>query len=337
MSYSASLRGSMNSTVRTILISGAKVSLSAALLWVIASYFDTESLRNRISQVSPEALAAALCVMVAHIALSTIRWRAFILHLGGRARSGATLSGVLLERLVTQFVPSPVIGDAARVLELTRMGEDLRIITHSVILDRIFSIAGTFGVLALAAPLAIYYLPTDIFLVGILLTSAMPLLSLVIVLGLPKRFWEHLKGIRLIYYPIRLILSLRTVVKDRLLFLQTASISVIAQSLIVAVFFIIARNLDVPLTLASAFIAVPLIMLASFFPVSIAGWGTREGAALLILSQFGVSTSDAFAISVLFGLLYLLTACLCGVAWLLLSPALRSRRGSEGVEQQKVI
>lgn len=50
-----------------------------------------------------------------------------------------------------------------------------------------------------------------------------------------------------------------------------------------------------------------------------AGWGIREGAMVNLLSMVGVAESDALALSIIFGLITVLTALPGGLIWLLSS------------------
>ena len=42
-------------------------------------------------------------------------------------------------------------------------------------------------------------------------------------------------------------------------------------------------------------------MLAAAIPISLAGWGVREGALVFLFGLYGVPAGTAFAISILFG------------------------------------
>jgi ABC-type Fe3+ transport system permease subunit len=42
-------------------------------------------------------------------------------------------------------------------------------------------------------------------------------------------------------------------------------------------------------------------MLASAIPISVAGWGVREGALIVLFGAYGVAADKTFTISVLFG------------------------------------
>ena len=66
--------------------------------------------------------------------------------------------------------------------------------------------------------------------------------------------------------------------------------------------------------------AAPLALLAASIPVSLGGWGLREGSLVALLPLFGPSTADALALSLLFGLAFLVGA-LPGLVFLRAAPS----------------
>jgi len=50
----------------------------------------------------------------------------------------------------------------------------------------------------------------------------------------------------------------------------------------------------------------PLALLATSVPISLGGWGLREGSVVALLPLFGVQPAHALAISLLFGVAFLL-------------------------------
>ncbi len=64
------------------------------------------------------------------------------------------------------------------------------------------------------------------------------------------------------------------------------------------------------------FLVLP-VALISVVPISIAGWGVREGAMVAAFAYAGLSQSDGLLISILFGISYLLLGVLGGVVWVL--------------------
>ena len=68
-----------------------------------------------------------------------------------------------------------------------------------------------------------------------------------------------------------------------------------------------------PLPLGAVFAVVPLVLFAMVLPISVGGWGVREGAAVALLPIAALTTAQAFAASAAFGLMALL-ASLPGLA-----------------------
>jgi len=58
------------------------------------------------------------------------------------------------------------------------------------------------------------------------------------------------------------------------------------------------------------------VLLISSIPVSIAGWGVREGALMLAFSYAGLAQGDGLLVSMLFGGVMLAAGIVGGVTWL---------------------
>jgi len=66
--------------------------------------------------------------------------------------------------------------------------------------------------------------------------------------------------------------------------------------------FYIAHAMQLDITLRDCVLLVPPVILITVVPVSIAGWGVREGAMVVAFGFINVPASAAFAVSILFGL-----------------------------------
>lgn len=66
-------------------------------------------------------------------------------------------------------------------------------------------------------------------------------------------------------------------------------------------------------------VAVPPVLLLSIIPVSLAGWGVREGAMVGIFLLVGAAKASILSVSILYGLL-LIVASLPGLLLWLRSP-----------------
>jgi len=93
-------------------------------------------------------------------------------------------------------------------------------------------------------------------------------------------------------------------------------LSVVTISLTIAAFKLIAEAIGTHLSLGNWAMIVPPVTLIQLLPVSLAGWGVREVALVLILGAFGVAAETALAISILSGLCMILVGLPGGLIWL---------------------
>ena len=70
----------------------------------------------------------------------------------------------------------------------------------------------------------------------------------------------------------------------------------------VLVFWMLGQSLGLTMAFDQWFIVVPTVLLISMLPISIGGWGVREGAMVVALRGFGIPTEEALLPSILFGL-----------------------------------
>jgi hypothetical protein len=60
---------------------------------------------------------------------------------------------------------------------------------------------------------------------------------------------------------------------------------------------------------------VPPVILVAVVPISIAGWGVREGAMIAAFAYAGLPQSDGLIVSLLFGIGFLLVGIVGGLVW----------------------
>jgi hypothetical protein len=76
----------------------------------------------------------------------------------------------------------------------------------------------------------------------------------------------------------------------------------------IATFACCAAAVGVMLAPAAAMVLVPLILFTMLIPITVSGWGLREGAAAMLLPLAGATAAEGFAASVAFGLVVLFSA-----------------------------
>ena len=77
---------------------------------------------------------------------------------------------------------------------------------------------------------------------------------------------------------------------------------------ILGAFACCATAVGAPLSLVAIGAVVPLVLLAMVLPISIGGWGVREGAAVALLPIAGLTSAQALATSIAFGIVAIIAA-----------------------------
>lgn len=72
--------------------------------------------------------------------------------------------------------------------------------------------------------------------------------------------------------------------------------------------FFIAQKMGLCLGFSTCCLVMPLVFIAGALPISFAGWGIREGVFVSFMVIFGLSQTEAFVLSVSYGIVSLLAA-----------------------------
>ena len=94
-----------------------------------------------------------------------------------------------------------------------------------------------------------------------------------------------------------------------------AALSIFSHAWTVLIAFVLSLGMGVEVGLLEMMVLVPPVVLMSMLPISLAGWGVREGAMVAALGLVGVAPADALALSVVFGLILLIGALPGAAIW----------------------
>jgi hypothetical protein len=86
--------------------------------------------------------------------------------------------------------------------------------------------------------------------------------------------------------------------------------------------------MQLEVSLRDCILLVPPVILVTVVPISIAGWGVREGAMVVAFGFINVPASAAFAVSVLFGLTLAAASLPGALLWWLSGYSVRNIAGN---------
>ncbi|KQP18009.1 hypothetical protein ASF43_09125 [Pseudorhodoferax sp. Leaf267] len=308
--------------------------LMAAVLWAA----DLPAVADRLRQARTPWMLASLACAVAGNLISAWRWRSIARWLGHEMPLGQAARVYFQAVALNALLPGAVVGgDVYRAAALRRRGLGMLEAGLSVLLDRLSGlwILAVLGLLAaawglVAAPgaaqaLAAMGLPAVPF--GVVAALALALLAApaLAILAARRAAAKAAPGSA---RWARVATVVRRPQWGREYGRQVLG-SAVVQILSVAALACaaLALGLDLPYW-AWLVSAVPIFVMATL-PISFGGWGTREAAAALTLSAFGVAPSAGVAVGILVGLLGLVQAC-AGAVLLVLDAAPRQDDASRG-------
>jgi uncharacterized membrane protein YbhN (UPF0104 family) len=300
------------------LIRTAQIAVAVALFVWLWQAADGAEAARRLAAADPWWLLAALAALSLQTVLSALRWRLTAGQLGIVIDRATALREYYLSQIVNQALPGGVLGDAGRAVR-ARAQAGLIASGQAVVFERLAGQIAIFALLALAfgATLAV---PGGLDWPGWLLG---PVAGLVLVgLSLPLAL-----GVAVRLTPGRLGRGLTDLARGFLRCMAAPAVRSrqIALSLgtalaNVAGFALCAQAVGAPLPLAAALALIPLILFTMVIPITISGWGLREGAAATLLPLAGLTAAEGMAASVAFGLVFLASS-LPGIVVLALAPA----------------
>lgn len=294
----------------------AKAALTAGLIWLLFDRVDIGGVPQRFAAVRPDLLVVAIVLIAMQLPLAALRWRLIMGAIGTAPRFVPTLRIFAICHFFNQALVSTVFGDAARVLLVKREGQSLGNAVYGVLLDRGIGMIGLVVVTAVGLPFLGSLILDASMQIGLFLFVASSLAGFIL---FPILANAHLSWLDR-WPPTRwlrgLAVALRTIFVATGTALTTMVLAVLVQLLSVFAMLVLARALEVPLGLVEALLFVPPIILVSMLPISLAGWGVREGAMVTALAAIGIGGKSAFALSVLFGLVLLVVSLPGCVLWL---------------------
>jgi glycosyltransferase 2 family protein len=300
---------------RQLAIVAAKVLISIGLIAFLASRLDYSQLLLYWRLLNGVWILGALAVLLLEMcAIAGVRLKLMLAYVDVRCPLTMTVQTALCGFFFEQVTIGFVGGDAIRLWLLRRADVPFGRAIGALLLDRALGFAS----LVLLSLLGVHALMAlvderlrSVIAVTLLVVVAIGCVGVVVAFALTKllplsrlaAFW------RLLSSPSQAI----HIAIIGIVFALAAT----THLLNVLVFWMLGQSLGLTMTFDQWFIVVPTVLLISMLPISVGGWGVREGAMVTALHGLGIPPEEALLSSVLFGLCAV-TATLPGaIFWVL--------------------
>jgi len=302
-------------SIRKFLITSFRLLATVGLLWALATRTDVSRAAQLIGQVALPLLATTLVALLMANLVVALRWHLILSADAPSPGPAVLLKIVLVGLFFNQVLPTGVGGDAVRVWRCSKVGIGLGAALRSILLDRacgylVLIVAYAASLSSLLHTLAD---PRQKALVVVMLGAGLlGLVALFVVDRLPRPLLN-----------LRVIAPLAELSRgSRRLFAKPArcgavlGLSTLTIGLSILAFKLVADGVGSRLSFGTWLAIVPPVTLLQLLPISLAGWGVREVALVVMLASFGVPTEAALATSVLLGFCLIVIGLPGGLIWL---------------------
>ena len=300
-----------------------RIGVVAAIFGVLWATLDAGEALRLLARADPRWLLGTAAALTVQTVLSALRWRLTAGRLGQKMGVRRAVSEYYLSQVVNQTLPGGMLGDAGRAMRARHQAGLIRS-GQAVVFERVAGQAVMFGLMPVAV-LSATVIPSGptlpvwaLWFAGLAPLAGLAVMGLVAAgAPLPGAAGRGARDTRQAF--LASVLHPRALPWQVALSLGTAACNLVA-------FACAARATGTALSPLEVVVVVPLILTTMLIPVTISGWGLREGAAAVLFPTVGASGSAGVAASVAFGLVFL-ASVLPGVLQILADGSRRRRAG----------
>ena len=297
---------------RAAWVRALRLVVSAGLLVVLVAKIDFEDLvpSHRSLPGALAFLVAGVALMMLSIVIAAWRWQRVLEAFGAPVPLRRLVSHYFAGQFVGNVLPSTIGGD---VLRVARVSEDVSArdtAFASVVIERLT------GFVSLPLLIALGFLADpslaserNAWIALVCLVGTVVLLGVILILAghpsLAGRFKEHenwMRYIGAVHVGVdRLRRSPRAAV-------ATVWAAIVYQFVVVGAVYCAVHTVGLTIPNAAVLAYVPAVAMAQVLPISVGGFGLREGMLALLFHPLGASTGQAVAVGLLWYAMMLLAS-----------------------------
>jgi uncharacterized protein (TIRG00374 family) len=294
-----------------------KATVSFSLLATLWIGFGGASVVPSLEHLPWSQTVAAVLLLAAQAPVLALRWLRIVQVLGGRTGFGFLVRVTWQGLFFNQAMPASIGGDVIRSWESYRGGLGLRTAINSVLLDRMTGLLTLVLMVACALPY-LWGRLEDTGALRVLLAALFPLcVGAFFVLLLLQRAPQSFRGLPVARHLLALSADFRRLVLAPKAAFELILLGVLSNLLALGAAYAIGIGLGLQIAFLDYVALVPVAILATIVPISVAGWGVREGAMVLLFAVVGADPQTTMMLSVVFGIALVIAGLPGGLFWLL--------------------
>ena len=297
-----------------------KIAVSCILIGSLIYQVDLSRLLSAALTPSLPLLACVVGIVILQFFIGACRWFLLISGTGVPLSPWQTFRILLAGMFFNQALPGSLSADTVRIWLVSRHGLPLARAASTVLLDRTAGLVSILTLLVVTSVTVAKVAPDpNLSTIAILVVGGALLL---LAMGLSSADWiadmieDHRYG-----------RHFAAMLRDSRVLWRAGSRSAIVIGLsyllhVISAFglWVVFQSISVDVDFLMVLGALPLVILGTLLPISVGGWGVREGLIVGIFAMTGMPLEQALAASILWGLSVIVAASLGGLLWVLSRP-----------------
>jgi len=288
-------------TARARVINLLKTLVTLALLGIVAATVDLRRVGQALLSVRWGDFLLAILLYQVGILVRAYRWRALLRGQGVEVSLPRLVNLYYVGTFFNSFLPSGFGGDVVRMIEVLQDGARGAAAVGTVLVDRLMGLEVLLAMALCALPFCWRLVPRSaviavLALMGGTTLALSILLSQRLAASLMRRSRLARKALEQKGVSSRAAFGRY----GRGALLRAAGASLAFNLILILTQMLLGRAVGVRIAIGYFFVFVPIISALLALPISISGFGVREGGYVLLFGLAGVGAGEATAMSLLF-------------------------------------
>ncbi len=282
-----------------------RIVITLLIFGLLFRSVDFDGVKQSVENIVPRLLLLGVLFQIMSTMLAAYRWYLVMQPLGYEFNFSFFLRSYFKGSFFNQALPTSIGGDAIRVLDVARRQGRKRDAFYGVFIDRVLGLVGLLLLNLIAHAINPELLPHGVFLTVTWLVAC-GLAGFVVLLLLHRIQWLERWRITRVF--LKISRQLGKVVHSPLKMGSQLGLSVMVHLLALIAIFLIGRSVAVEYDLLTFLIVVPPVILLTLIPLSLAGWGIREGAMIGFFTLIGADQAAVLAMSIVYGVVLIIAS-----------------------------
>ena len=282
-----------------------RVFITVAILILIFRNIEFSNVKDIILDANISLLILAILFQLLSTLLAGYRWGRVMKKMDFGQRSDFYMRSYFKGSFFNQGLPTSIGGDAIRVLDVASNGHRKRDAFIGVFIDRVLGLAG----------LLILNLVANYFLPGLLPDNLSLMINVIVASGLIGFicfiYIHKIKALnigRLFNYILRISERLNKILHDARSISFHLVIGILIHLFSIINIYLVGQSVGLEYDLLTMAVIVPPVILLTLIPISLAGWGIREGAMIGLFGLIGAAQANILSMSIIYGIILIIAS-----------------------------